>query len=192
MAQKQREKDNVKKRSIITKCRLCHQHNEDIFHILSSCPSMSDNMYLHQRHDRVAKIVYEEIIYKDIDAENKRKHVTKPPPPPRVTKLNGKRIWWNAFINLPIKVKYNRPDITIWDYESKVCTLVEICAPLGTNVTNRTTWKDGLYISLVCEMSRMYPGHHFEIVPIFIIALGVVPQSLNKSLKELDIEKIKD
>ena len=37
IAPKQPEKDPVKKRSIITKCCLCHQHNEDIFHILSSC-----------------------------------------------------------------------------------------------------------------------------------------------------------
>ena len=93
MAQKQPKKDPVKKRSIITKCRLCYQHNEDIFHILSSCPSMSDNMYLYQRYDRVAMIVYGEIIYKDIDAENKRKHITSPPPPPKVTKLKGKEIW---------------------------------------------------------------------------------------------------
>ena len=186
MAQKQREKDPVKKRNIITKCRLCHQHNEDIFHILSSCTSMSDNMYLYQRHDRVAKIVYEEIIYKDIDAENKRKHITKPP---KVTKLGRKEIWWNAFINLPIKVEHNRPDITIWDHDSKVCTLVEVCAPLDTNVTIRTAWKEGLYIPLVCEMSRIYPGYRFEIVPIVIGALGAVPQSLNMSLRKLNIEE---
>ena len=92
MAQKQREKDPVKKRNIITKCHLCHQHNEDFFHILSSCTSVSDNMYLYQRHDRVAKIVYEEIIYKGTDAENKRKHITKPP---KVTRLKGKEIWLN-------------------------------------------------------------------------------------------------
>ena len=89
MAERQHEKDPVIKRSIITKCRLCHQHSEDIFYILSSCPSMSDTMLLYQRHDRVAKIVYEEIICKDIDAENKRKHITKPP---KVTKLKGKEI----------------------------------------------------------------------------------------------------
>ena len=65
---------------------------------------MSNNMFLYQRHDRVAKIVYEEIIYKDIDAENKRKHITKLP---KVTKRKGKEIWWNAFTNLPIKVEHN-------------------------------------------------------------------------------------
>ena len=129
---------------------------------------MSDNMYLYQRHDRVAKIVNEEIIFKDMDAENKRKHITKPP---KATKLKDKEIWWNGFINLPIKVEHNRPDITIWDYDSKVCTSVEVCAPLDMNVTNRTAWKEGLYIPLVCEMSRVYPGYRFEIVQIVIGAI---------------------
>ena len=109
-----------------------------------------------------------------------------------MTKLKGKEIWWNAFINLPIKVERNRPDITIWDCDSKVCTLVEFWTPLDTNVTNRTAWKEGLYIPLVCEMSRIYSGYRFEIVPIAISALEAVPQSLNKSLKKLNIEEKKD
>ena len=68
-----------------------------------------------------------------------------PPPPPKVTKLKGKEIWWNAFINLPIKVGHNRPDITIWDYDSKVFSLVEVCAPLDMNVTNKTVHPASLW-----------------------------------------------
>ena len=155
-------------------------------HFVTSCPSMSDNMYLYQRHDRVANIVYEEIIYKHTDAENNRKHIIKPP---KVTKLKGKEIWWNVSINLPIKVGHNRPDIGISDYYSKVCTLVEVCTPLDANVTNRTAWKVGLYFPLVCEVSRIYPGYHFQIVPVVMGALGAVPQSQNESMKKLNIEE---
>ena len=90
--------------------------------------------------------------------------------------------------NLPMKVEHNRPDVTIWDYDSKVCTLVEVCAPLDMNVTNRTAWKEGPCIPLFCEMSRIYPEYRFEIVRTVIGALGAVPRSLNKSLKKLNIE----
>ena len=52
--------------NIITdaRCRLCKRANEDIIHIIASCPLMSVCYYLLLRHDVIAKIVYNTLILK--------------------------------------------------------------------------------------------------------------------------------
>ena len=44
------------------KCRYCHNHTEDIFHLLSSCSHLSASLYLPVRHNEVAKVLYNAII----------------------------------------------------------------------------------------------------------------------------------
>ena len=52
--------------NIITdiKCRLCKSTNEDIIHIIASCPMMSVRHYLPLRHDVIAKNFYNALIKK--------------------------------------------------------------------------------------------------------------------------------
>ena len=47
-----------------TRSRLCKRANEDIVHIIASCPLMSVCYYLLLRHDVIAKIVYNTLIQK--------------------------------------------------------------------------------------------------------------------------------
>ena len=56
-ALKQREKDPAKKSQMITTCRICHKNEENIFHLVCSCPHLAHTIYLNQ----VARIVYQEI-----------------------------------------------------------------------------------------------------------------------------------
>ena len=44
------------------KCHYCHNHTEDIFHLLSSCSHLSACLYLPVRHNEVAKVIYNAII----------------------------------------------------------------------------------------------------------------------------------
>ena len=60
-AQKHWERNLDKRHNIDGRCRLCKQKDEDLFHIISSCSSLSNSMYLYYRHDNVGKIIYEEI-----------------------------------------------------------------------------------------------------------------------------------
>ena len=73
-AQRQREKDPSKKQNINISCRLCKHCTVDLFHVLSSCSSMSDNMYLHHRHNQVAKVIYEELVSQNDNEKGKLKH----------------------------------------------------------------------------------------------------------------------
>ena len=181
-AQKRWERNLDKRRNIDGRCRLCKQKDEDLFHIISSCSSLSNSMYLYYRHDNVGKIIYEEIT-----ADEQGKVTRQCRKPPTVTHCNGKEIWWNVPLNLPNKVEHNLPDIIEWDNVNKTCTIVEISTPLDTNVTDRTKWKKDLYMPLVAEMSRIYKHYKFEIVPIVVGALGAIPNSLLENLRSLSI-----
>ena len=44
------------------KCRYCHNHTEDIFHLLSSRSHLSASLYLPVRHNEIAKVLYNAII----------------------------------------------------------------------------------------------------------------------------------
>ena len=139
-AQRQREKDPSKKQNINISCRLCKHRTEDLFHVLSSCSSMSDNMYLHHRHDRVAKVIYEELVSQNYNEKGMLKHRVTPP---SVTHIDGKEIWWNTSVKLPNKVEHSRLDLIVWNTDAKLCTsMQEVCIPLDTNVTLRSTWKE--------------------------------------------------
>ena len=61
-AKKRREKDPAKRRNINGKCRLSAQRDEDLFHIICFCLKLSDMLYLHQRHDQIARVIYQEIV----------------------------------------------------------------------------------------------------------------------------------
>ena len=41
--------------NIESKCRLCKDQEETVFHVLGSCSSLSSNLYLTKRHDNIAK-----------------------------------------------------------------------------------------------------------------------------------------
>jgi len=48
-------KNKILKEEIESKCRLCKQHEETIYHLTSRCPILAKNEYL-MRHDNVVHI----------------------------------------------------------------------------------------------------------------------------------------
>ena len=184
VAKKRREKDPAKRRNINGKCRLCAQRDEDLFHIICSCPKLSDTLYLHQRHDRIARVIYQEIV--NTEKGNVMQYIEKPP---AVTKIGTKEIWWNTSIDLPTKVEHNKPDIVIWDIDEKKCVVVEVSAPLDTNFSARTSWKENVYLPLIGEMKRIYREYKFETISIVVGALGAVTKQLTTNLKRLNFKE---
>ena len=97
-------------------------------------------------------------------------------------------IWWNHPVTTVNKVKYNRPDIIIWDKEEKQCSVIDICTPLDFNVSNRQVTKIDKYMLLVSELQQLHPGYSYQIVPIVVGALGTISKKLPSYLKKLHIK----
>ena len=157
---KAREKDPQKKATISPVCRLCHQKEENIFHILCSCTELSASMYLPIRHNIIAKSIYHEIL--EVIEPGWKRMNGEPPP---ITKSGNYEIWWDKVIPTSYKLKHNRPDIILWDNEAQICTILEITVPLDTNVTARTSYKKELYMELVEALRVLYPRYKYKIIP---------------------------
>ena len=93
------------------KCRMCGKAEEDIFHVIASCPYLSSNLYLHCRHNPVAKALYQEIIAQVGHQEDANKKNSSEPP--QVTKIGEVEIWWDLRIAVTSKVPITNP---IWWY----------------------------------------------------------------------------
>ena len=83
---------------------------------------------------------------------------------------------------------HNKPDLIIWNWETKVCTIVEFSSPLDINAIKKVSEKLEVYASLVRNLQIMYPGYKFEIAPIVVGAMGYVPKCLVTYLKMVGFE----
>ena len=145
--EKRREKDIEKQREMNSTCRLCRGTEENIFHIICSCPQLSSSLYLPIGHDQIAKSINYEF-KQQIQPTDSQQHPNRQTPP-EITKIKEYEIWWNKLVRTTVKIKHTRPDIILWNNKEKTCTIIEICVPLDTNATKRSTDKEDIYYQLV-------------------------------------------
>ena len=115
-----------------TRCRLCKSANEDIIHIIASCP-MSVRYYLPLRHDVIAKIVYNALIHKKNPSYRKRDLES----PEYIHKEGNLEYWWNINIKTATKIPPNKPDLILWDRDEKICQIIVFSCPADINVSSK-------------------------------------------------------
>ena len=145
---------------------------EDIGHILAGCPQMSSRFYLPLRHDEVAKT----FLYSHIKKYNPNKKITLSNESEYIYTEKPREYWWNVSIKTATKVPHNKPDLVIWNYETKVCTIVEFSCPLDINTTKKVSEKLEVYAPLFRNLQILHPSYKFEIAPIVVGAMGCVPK----------------
>ena len=91
--------------------------------------------------------------------------------------------WWNVSIKTVTKVPHYKPDLIIWNYETKVCTIVKFSCPLDINTTKLSSEKLEVYAPLVRNLQILHPSYKFEIAPIVVGAMMYVPKCLVTYLK---------
>ena len=128
---KMRRKNKDVRATLPTNCQLCGRTEESIFHIISSCSYLSRSLYLHARHNPVAKVVYEELRWELNDGKE-----TTYKAPLQVTKVKETEIWWDMPISTLKKIPHNRPNMIIWHSYTKDYKIVDICA-CGTTSCNK-------------------------------------------------------
>ena len=173
-----RDKDAGKIPKTDSKCRLCREKTEDIHHVIGSCPKMSLRYYLPLRHDVVAKTIWNTIRKEKSEATEKEEFIEQDGSP---------EYWWNLRIKTGTKLKHNRPDMVIWNHETKTCMVVEITCPLDINVVRKTSEKENIYGPLIRNLQMQHPRYRFKFIPIVVGATGYVPKNLVENIKELGI-----
>ena len=105
----------------------------------------------------MAKALYQEIIAQVGNQEDANKKNSSEPP--QVTKIGEVEIWWDLKIAATSKVPHNRPDMVVWNNQTKSCQVIDVCIPLDTNMELRHGTERDNYMPLVDSLRRVYPGY---------------------------------
>ena len=138
---------------------------------------MSSRYYLPLRHDIIAKHIFENLM-KKIDPHRKIVYSDE-----LIDVTEEKEFWWNVKVKTAINVKNNRPDLIIWDLNSKECQVVEFSCPGDINVTRKIQEKENTCGSLLHNLQILYPEYSYQFIPIIIGTLGSIPCNLKYNLK---------
>jgi len=66
------------------------------------------------------------------------------------------------------QLPHNKPDLLIWNRETKTCTVVEISCPADVNITTKMRDKLDKYGALLRNLQMLYTDSKFEMAPITI------------------------
>jgi hypothetical protein len=91
------------------------------------------------------------------------------------------KLYFDRTILTDIHIKHNRPDIIILNKQQKQAYLLD-------NITQTYNTKINKYLDLSVAMRNLWCLEKISILPFIISATGIVPQSLSKNLKILDLE----
>ena len=175
----QKKREHPNDNTFNNNCRYCHSQKEDIFHILASCNHLSASLYLPVRHDEVGKVLFNAII-RQKNPELKYVH-----PSNEVWHSNDLEIWWDTVVKTTPPVKHNKPDLIVWDKNSKKCFIIDVCVPLDQNIQQNEKLRQDRYLALSVGLKRIYPPYEFTVVPIVLGATGLVTNSLVTNLTTL-------
>jgi hypothetical protein len=174
-----------------SKCRLCHQFEETVDHIMSACPILAKEQYIKQ-HDTTCVQLHFNIRNElgiQLDSELWYGHVPKSAETSQVGKVTILRNQGSNRQNHP----NNKPDVIIRDKEKGTCMLIDIIIPGDRNVIKKEDQKILKYKDLIIEMQRML-NVKTMVMPVIIGAIGIISKSLRKYSSSIpgkhDIKKL--
>jgi hypothetical protein len=171
--------------SIIDKCRICGTEGEKIEHIISSCTVLAQTEYK-KRHDIFAKIIHMNLAVKfNLLKDTQPHYIYKPE---SCLENDNYKLYFDRTVLTDIHIQHNRPDIIILNKQQKQAYLLDIAVPNSHNITQTYNTKINKYLELSVAMRNLWCLEKISILPFIISATGIVPQSLFKNLKILDLE----
>jgi hypothetical protein len=174
----------VSLQSIIDKCRICGTEGETIEHIISSFTVLAQNEYK-KRHDIFAKIIHMNLAVKfNLLKDTQPHYIYKPE---SCLENDNYKLYFDRTVLTDIHIQHNRPDIIILNKQQKQGYLLDIAVPNSHNITQTYNTKINKYLELSVAMRNLWSLEKISVLPLTISATGIVPQSLFKNLKILDL-----
>jgi hypothetical protein len=153
-----------------SKCRLCHQFDETIDHVISACPILAKEQYI-KRHDRVSAQLHFNI-WKELGVQLDKKQWYEHVPKSVKTSRGGKvTMLWNQQVQTDRTIPNNKPDIVICDNEKGTCMLIDVTIPGERNVFHEEAEKILKYKDLTIEIQHMW-NVKTRVIPVIIGATG--------------------
>ena len=145
-------KANIDKQNVSALCRMCHQKEESVNHVICECSKLAQSDYK-IRHDNVARIIHWELskVYGLTHAEKWYDHV-----PEAVIESNEVKLLWDFNIQTDKVIEHRRPDIVVVDYKQKHCHIIDIAVPGDSRVEEKEKEKVEKYQQIKREITRLW------------------------------------
>jgi galactitol-specific phosphotransferase system IIB component len=168
--------------SIIDKCRICGTEGKTIEHIISSCTVSAQSEYK-KRYDIFAKSIHMNLAVNLF--KNTQPHYSYTPE--SCLENDNYKLYFDRTVVTDIHIKHNRPDIIILNKQQKQAYLLDIAVSNSHNITQTYNTKINKYLELSVAMRNLWCLEKNSILPLIISVTGILPQSLFKNLKILDL-----
>ena len=166
------------------KCRMCNLKDEYLDHIISGCSVLAPKAYL-DRHNRIGKIIHQNLREKYMGLQEHVPYYQYEPPP--VCENAHVRIYWNRKIVTDKTIPNNIPDIVLTLKDEKKTFIVDFAVPLPTNIEKTYSEKINKYLPLSDEIRQMWNMESVVIAPIVVGSTGEIPKTIKKSLDILGL-----
>ena len=167
------------------KCRMCHEKNEYLDHIISGCSVLASKAYL-ERHNRVGKIIHQKLREKYMALSDTVPYYQYEPPP--VCEDERIKLYWNRKIVTDRTITNNIPDLVLTLKEEKKTFIVDFAIPLAANITKTYNEKISKYLPLADEIGKMWNMNSVVVLPVIVGATGEIPKTLKTSISELGLQ----
>ena len=134
-------------------CRLCHEAEETIVHLLSACSKLVLTAYLN-RHNMVAAVEHWHLMKVYSFPVVSQSWCSHRPPP--VLESPVAKILWDFSLQTVHNHGSNRPDIVLFAYQQKQICFIEISCPADINVISKEEEKLLKYRDLATNFQQMY------------------------------------
>ena len=169
------------------RCRICRKFPETVAHVATGCKILAQREYK-KRHDRMGLRVYWELC-KKYGMQHSHRWYEETPEAVRVSNCGRFEIWWDKPVNTSKRLDHNRPDVILIDRDRKYWTIIDFSVPNDKNVEDKVNEKLNNYEELAKEIRKIHKVKT-KIVPLVVGALGVVPETLERNLKYLEIPHV--
>ena len=162
------------------KCRLCHDRDETINHIISECSELAQREYK-ARHDWVGMNIHWEISWK-FKFDNTNKWYMHSPAP--VLNNDAHKLLWDFDIHADHLISARRPYLIIINQKKeRICKIVDFAVSADHRIKLKECEKKDKYLDLARELKKLW-NMKVTIVPIVIGAFGTITKGSLKSLED--------
>ncbi|MEG0362112.1 MAG: reverse transcriptase family protein [Longicatena sp.] len=165
------------------KCIKCNNAIMSVDHVATRC-KVNLNLYYSKRHNEILKAIHLNIARKYNFTTNKRlsKHNLT-----SILTNNKVKILTETKIQTTRQIRYNTPDILVFDHNNKIIKIIEIGITNTDNVIGKEMEKKEKYLELGNELKSMYE-YKVVIIPIVLSWDGCVTIHFKNYIKEADID----
>ena len=181
------EKYKLQEQVPTTTCRLCHNAEETVKHLMSSCSAIAQSLYK-ARHDKMLRPTYHFLLskYKFNQSDYSKPWYKQSIPVTSIENQHAK-ILWDVPLVLERRPTNNaiKPDMILFDKDAKKIILIEgtVCAP--DIILTREDEKQQKYGEMRKSLEKMYPEYNVDQINVVFDFLACYSKQFYTKMEKL-------